>query len=143
MVKKLIKLKTEASDWPHDVVTLEQKKAYVQRWKDQLGVDIDIDKIDLNQGLKSVVKLFLVALWGKLAYVVEKSNRLHSLSHHDNPIAQKNKSLVRMTLRSELPTAPLNQADLEWKTLYIYTYIYHHTCTLPHARMAHRDKCWK
>ncbi len=67
MIKTLIKLKAETSDWPDDVLSEEEKQEYLQFWMTAYGIVLNPEKIHKNVGLRSLIKLFLVAFWGKFA----------------------------------------------------------------------------
>ena len=58
-VKKWLKNKTEATGWPKDCVTAEQKAAYVTEYYNREGVQLDPIKIEKNSGRKQVAKLML------------------------------------------------------------------------------------
>ena len=54
-----MKLKIESSDFPKNVQTLEEKLSFAQEYKDKLGIEIDINKVCLNPGLRHISKLAL------------------------------------------------------------------------------------
>ena len=58
-VNKWLKNKTEATGWPKDFVTAEQKTAYVAEYYNREGVQLDPNKIEKNLGPKQVAKLKL------------------------------------------------------------------------------------
>lgn len=62
-----VKLKLEASGFPHTVITDEDKQKYVADVKKSEGIDLDIDNIRQNAGVRAISKLCLNNLWGKLA----------------------------------------------------------------------------
>lgn len=66
-VNEFFKLKTQASDFPADCVTEEQKTQYISDLLTQEGIDLKVEDIENNPGLRSVMKLTLNSLWGKLA----------------------------------------------------------------------------
>ena len=49
----------ESSGFPKNVQTMEQKLAFAQEYKDKLGIEIDIDKVCFNPGLRHISKLAL------------------------------------------------------------------------------------
>ena len=67
------KLKTEASGFPKDCDTFEEKMEYIKMFKRKTGVQLDIEKIEYNAPLRSVCKMALNSFWGRFAM---KGNRL-------------------------------------------------------------------
>ena len=66
MIKKLMKTKVETGDWPDGIDTEEAREEFIMEWEQKFGVEIDRTQVAFNPGKKSVVKLCLVSLWGKL-----------------------------------------------------------------------------
>ena len=60
-----MKAKQEASGWPSDCVTDQQKAEYVTEYEKYEGILLDKDKIDVNPGRKAVAKVMLNSFWGK------------------------------------------------------------------------------
>ena len=60
-----LKMKTEASGFPRDVVSLEQKKKYIQDFENKEGIILDLENIKKNPGMRTLAKLQLNNLWGK------------------------------------------------------------------------------
>lgn len=52
-INNFIKIKTEASGW---CVTNEQKEAYVKEFAEREGIQLSLDKIAKNPGLRSLSK---------------------------------------------------------------------------------------
>ena len=59
--------KMEASGYPSNVVTDQEKLEYVEEIKEKEGVTLDPKKVKKNPGARAVAKLCLNNLWGKLA----------------------------------------------------------------------------
>ena len=64
-VNKFLKAKQEASGWPSDCVTDQQKAEYVTEYEKHEGIQLDKDKIEVNPGRKAVAKVMLNSFWGK------------------------------------------------------------------------------
>ena len=64
-VNKFLKAKQEASGWPSDCVTDQQKEAYIAEYELHEGIKLDSDKIEVNPGRKAVAKVMLNSFWGK------------------------------------------------------------------------------
>ena len=58
-------MKVEASGFPKDVVTEDQKDMYIQRYYEKEGILLEKDKIAKNAGMRSIAKLMLNSFWGK------------------------------------------------------------------------------
>ena len=67
-VNTFLKIKQEASGYPPDCVTDEQKQRYIDRYYEREGIRLDPDKIKYNPGLRYLAKLMLNSLWGKLLF---------------------------------------------------------------------------
>ena len=67
-VNTFLKIKQEASGYPKDCVTDEQKQRYIDDYYEHEGIRLDPDKIEYNPGLRYLAKLVLNSLWGKLLF---------------------------------------------------------------------------
>ena len=65
-VNTFLKIKQEASGYPSDCVTDEQKQRYIDLYYEREGIRLDPDNIKYNPGLRYLAKLMLNSLWGKL-----------------------------------------------------------------------------
>ena len=59
------KIKLEASGYPKNCVTDEQKQWYVNDIFENLGIQLDPSKITHNPGLRALAKLMLNSFWSK------------------------------------------------------------------------------
>jgi len=64
-VNTWLKIKTEASGWPKECVTEEEKEAYLDKYERVEGITLERDKIQKNDGRKATAKLMLNSFWGK------------------------------------------------------------------------------
>ena len=64
-VDTFLKIKQEASGYPKDCVTPEQKQTYVTEYLKHEGIALDPEKITYNPGLRALAKLMLNSFWGK------------------------------------------------------------------------------
>ena len=65
-VNTFLKIKQEASGYPKDCITDEQKHTYIDEYYEHEGIRLDPEKIEYNPGLRSLAKLMLNSLWGML-----------------------------------------------------------------------------
>ena len=65
-VNTFLKIKQEASGYPKECVTDEQKQRYIDDYYEKEGIRLDPNKIKYNPGLRSLAKLMLNSLWGML-----------------------------------------------------------------------------
>ena len=65
-VDTFLKIKQEASGYPKDCVTAEQKRTYVAEYLEHEEIALDPEKITHNPGLHALAKLMLNSFWGKL-----------------------------------------------------------------------------
>ena len=85
-INTLAALKIAYSGWPADVVTEEQKKAYVEGFKAQ-GIEITLQEMQDSPGAKKVFKLILNSIWGRLALNTAKYKSLGLLESIEELIA--------------------------------------------------------
>ena len=69
-VNTFLKIKQEASGYPKECVTDEQKERYIDEYYEHEGIRLDPNKIKYNPGLRSLAKLMLNSLWGMLFLVI-------------------------------------------------------------------------
>jgi len=62
-VDMFLKMKQESSGFPSGVLTDEDKQAYIKDMYDREKVQLDLEKIKLNPGLRSLAKMALNSLW--------------------------------------------------------------------------------
>ena len=77
-VNKWLKNKTEATGWPKNCVTDEQKDAYITDYYAREGVQLEPNKIGKNFGRKHVAKLMLNSFGGNLARNPTRRRHLQS-----------------------------------------------------------------
>ena len=66
-VNAWLKIKTEASGWPANCTTEEEKRRFIERFEAREGIPLDYGAIKKNPGLKATAKLMLNSFWGSLA----------------------------------------------------------------------------
>ena len=71
-VNLFLKGKQEASGYPKDVKTEEQKQKYIQDYYDHEGIWLDSNKIEKNPGKRALCKLCLNNCWGRYAMADNK-----------------------------------------------------------------------
>ena len=67
-VNTFLKTKQEASGYPPDCVTDEQKQRYVEEYEQHEGIQLNPEEIEYNPGLRYLAKLILNSLWGKYTF---------------------------------------------------------------------------
>ena len=72
-VNTFLKMKQEASGYPSNVVTEQDKDEYIQQYYENEGVLLDKDNISSNPGMRAVAKLLLNSHWGRFAMNTHKS----------------------------------------------------------------------
>ena len=83
-VNTWLKHKTEASGWPANCVTNEQKAEYVRQYDEYEGVKLE--KIAKNPWRKQLAKLMLNYFWGKFG---ENEHRTQTIAIQDEDVWQK------------------------------------------------------
>uniref|UniRef100_A0A183CJ26 DNA-directed DNA polymerase n=1 Tax=Globodera pallida TaxID=36090 RepID=A0A183CJ26_GLOPA len=61
------KIKVEASGWPPEVKTEEEKQAFIDMYRGKYGIYLERENMKKNPGLRLIAKLGLNSLWGKFA----------------------------------------------------------------------------
>jgi hypothetical protein len=56
-VKAFMKIKVEASGLPSNILTEKDKQNWQKEYKNRLDIDIDLNNVDLNPGLRHMSKL--------------------------------------------------------------------------------------
>ena len=64
-IDKWVQLKQQASGYPDHVKTTEEKARYVHEYEQHEGIRLDPDRIERNEGLRSLAKLMANSHWGK------------------------------------------------------------------------------
>ena len=72
-VNTWLKVKQEASGWPKDVKTEEDKMNYIHDYYKKEGIQLEYDKIKKNPGLRTLAKLMLNSMWGKFGQRLNKT----------------------------------------------------------------------
>ena len=72
-VNTWLKIKQEASGWPVDVQTEEEKQSYIRNYFKHEGIQLDYDKIEYNPGLRTLAKMMLNSMWGKFGQRLNKT----------------------------------------------------------------------
>ena len=68
-----LKGKQEASGYPSNVNTEEEKDNYIKDYYENEGIQLDKSKIKLNEGMRSICKLLLNSHWGRFGMNTNKS----------------------------------------------------------------------
>uniref|UniRef100_A0A914HHD2 DNA-directed DNA polymerase n=1 Tax=Globodera rostochiensis TaxID=31243 RepID=A0A914HHD2_GLORO len=66
-VRMFLRVKVEASGWPPEVKTEEEKRAFVDLYRAKYNIVLEYDNIRYNPGLRLIAKLGLNSLWGKFS----------------------------------------------------------------------------
>ena len=69
-----LRIKTEASGYPHWAATPEEKALFRQRYLEREGIALDPATIAKNPGRKATAKLMLNSFWGKFGENLRKSS---------------------------------------------------------------------
>ena len=72
-VDLFLKYKQEASGYPEDVTSDQQKDDYISNYFEKEGVQLDKNNIKYNAGLRSVMKLMLNSFWGRFGMQTNKT----------------------------------------------------------------------
>jgi len=68
-----MKYKEEASGWPENVTTSEEKNRHIKNFYNSEGILLNEENIKKNPGIRSVMKLLLNSLWGRFGMQTNKT----------------------------------------------------------------------
>jgi len=91
-----IKLKQEASGYPSWAKTDVDKSRYVEEYYRHEGIQLDPDKIERNEGLRSLSKLVVNSHWGKSAQRSGKT-QVSYVSEHSELVKMMNDDTVQIS----------------------------------------------
>lgn len=95
-INTFLKIKTEASGFPSWCTSSASRKQYIDDYYAHEGILLDETKIKKNEGYRSLAKLLLNSLWGRLGMREDKEkkvfvkNKNHLLSLMTNPSLEIN-----------------------------------------------------
>jgi G:T-mismatch repair DNA endonuclease (very short patch repair protein) len=72
-INTFLKLKQEASGFPTDVTTDDDKKYYIESYFEEEGIELTLSNIKHNAGLRSLCKLALNSFYGKFGQRMNQS----------------------------------------------------------------------
>ena len=73
-VNTWLKIKQEASGWPHHVGNDEVKRRqYIDEYYEHEGIRLDYHQIEKNSGLRTLAKMMLNSMWGKFGQRLNKT----------------------------------------------------------------------
>ena len=72
-VNTWLKIKQEASGWPEENMTEQDKQTYIDNYFEQEGIRLEYDKIEKNPGLRTLAKMMLNSMWGKFGQRLNKT----------------------------------------------------------------------
>jgi len=64
-INLFLRLKAQASGWPPDVITKQDKDDYIRQFEDKEGIRLVKEEVKKNPGLRTLAKLLLNSLYGK------------------------------------------------------------------------------
>lgn len=74
-IDTFLKIKTQASGFPQWCQTDDDKDQYIQKFLEHEGIQLDKKDIIKNSGYRSLAKLLLNSLWGRLGMRSDKSKK--------------------------------------------------------------------
>lgn len=75
-IDTFLKIKTEASGYPAWCVSPHDQAKYIQKFFEHEGIQLDPEQIEKNPGYRSLAKLFLNSLWGRLGMRADKDRKI-------------------------------------------------------------------
>ena len=72
-VNTWLRIKQEASGWPKEDMSEEEKRKYIHDYNEKEGIQLQYDNIKKNPGLRTLAKLMLNSMWGKFGQRLNKT----------------------------------------------------------------------
>jgi len=103
-VNTWLKLKEEASGWPDDVNTEEEKLRYIADFWEHEQVKLEYENMQKNPGMRAVAKIALNSMWGKFAQNDDKTHMKPFTSVQENAafLARESIIVVNMTVINDV-----------------------------------------
>ena len=79
-IDTFLQIKQEASGWPKDCVSPQDQEAYIRNYYEKEGVLLGKDRIEKNEGLRTLSKLMLNSFWGKFGQRSNMPRTKHLMS---------------------------------------------------------------
>jgi len=97
-VAKFLKIKQEASGLPKWCKTPQDTEKYILDYKVRQGIQLDINKIKYNTGMRAIAKLCLNSLWGKFGQrsnmpqteIINDKSRYYEIMFNDEKFCNQN-----------------------------------------------------
>ena len=102
-INTFLKLKQQASGYPPECQTEEQKLHYISSYKQREGIQLDREKIEKNPGLRSLSKLALNSFYGKFGQRdnLGKNELVNTLEGLYNILLDDSKELTNWHIMTE------------------------------------------
>lgn len=71
-INKWLQTKIEASGFPNNVQSNEEKQNYIREYLEKEDINLDVNNIRRNEGMRSLGKLFCNSLWGRFGLNKDK-----------------------------------------------------------------------
>jgi len=75
-IDTFLKIKTEASGFPQHCKSVKDKRKFISDFQKHEGITLDYAKINYNEGYRSLAKLLLNSLWGRLGMRQDKTKKV-------------------------------------------------------------------
>ena len=79
-MSNFLKIKIAASGFPEGCNTYEEKVKYAEFISEKENIDLSVEDINPNKGLKAVGKAIITSLWGKMAQRLDKERTVYTTS---------------------------------------------------------------
>jgi hypothetical protein len=119
-INKALKRKQEASGWPKENMSENEKASYIEEYFEHEGIKLDYDKIENNPGLRAIAKLMLNSQWGYLAMrenkikheFVSSVSKFYNIVTDNSNVVQnidfKNKNFIQIFYKKTETNCPTN-----------------------------------
>jgi hypothetical protein len=136
-VNTFLKIKQQASGWPRQDMTEEEKEHYIKQYEQKEGVKLDPSQIQKNPGLRSLAKLCLNSFWGKFGQseTQSKTSYISDASEFYKIMTDPTKTVKDFRLLNEQMIRLEHETDEEWCTPSSFKNIFIACMTTTYARM--------
>ena len=100
-----LRMKQEASGWPVECTTEEEKQAYVENYETHEGIRLNPQSISKNDGKRALAKLMLNSFWGKFGQrsALTKTEFVNTMDKFYKLLMDKSKEVKYVQFKTNSP----------------------------------------
>ena len=124
-VNAFLKGKQEATGWPRENMTVQEKRLYIEEYETVEGIKLSESDIAFNPGKRITFKMLLNAFWGKWG---------EASSHRVHQVVEKGPDILKLLTNVSISLKDINIID-ENRAVVQYEYSKGFTPEMPHVNV--------